>query len=54
MQKPVDLTKLTQGQLHQELLKGYEDIIAGKTKPATVVFDAIRKEHGIEKKPLNQ
>ena len=54
MQNPVDLTKLTQEQLHQELLKGYADILGGKTKPAIIVFEAIRKAYGIKKKPSNQ
>lgn len=45
--KPVDMTKLTKEQLDAELQKGYDDVLAGRTKPAKQVFDTIRKDYGL-------
>ena len=45
--KPLDMHALTQEQLDAELQKGYDDVLAGRTKPAGQVFDAIRREHGV-------
>ena len=45
--KPLDMGALTQEQLDAELQKGYDDAIAGRTKPAGMVFDAIRRDYGI-------
>ena len=42
-----DLSKLTQEQLHTELEKGYADVVAGRTKAASAVFDKIRKDYGV-------
>ena len=44
--KPVDLSALTQEQLDAELQKGYDDLLAGKTRPARQVFDEIRRDYG--------
>ena len=45
--KPVDMSALTKEQLDVELQKGYDDVAAGRTKPAVQVFDAIRKDYGL-------
>lgn len=42
-----DISQLTERQLNAELEKGYDDIAAGRAKPARDVFDSIRKDHGI-------
>lgn len=42
-----DMSQLTEHQLSAELEKGYEDIAAGRTKPAREVFDSIRKDYGV-------
>ena len=44
---PVDMRALTQEQLDSELQKGYDDAMAGRTKPANQVFDAIRRDYGV-------
>lgn len=44
--KPVDVSALTPEQLDAELQKGYDDVKAGRTKPAGQVFDAIRRDYG--------
>lgn len=43
----LDMGKLTAQQLDEELEKGYQDVLDGRTKPAGRVFDAIRKDYGI-------
>ena len=45
--RPVDMSRLTQEQLDAELQKGYDDIQAGRTKPAKQVFDSIRRDYGL-------
>lgn len=40
---------MTQTQLNEELEKGYADILAGRTRPASEVFASIRKDHGLWK-----
>lgn len=45
--KPVDMSKLTKEQLDAELQQGYDDVLAGRTKPAKQVFDSIRKDYGL-------
>ena len=45
--KVVDMGKLTAQELDQELEKGYQDVLAGRTRPANRVFDEIRKDYGI-------
>ena len=44
---PVDMRALTQEQLDAELQKGYNDAMAGRTKSAAQVFDAIRRDYGV-------
>lgn len=47
-QPPVpDINKLTEQELNTELQKGYDDMLAGRTKPASEVFASIRKDYGI-------
>ena len=46
-ERPLDLSTLSQEQLHAELEKGYADIAAGRTKPAEEVFASIRKDYGL-------
>lgn len=46
-EKPVDMSALTQEELNTVLQKGYDDVLAGRTKPANQVFDAIRRNHGV-------
>ena len=45
--KPVDMNALSQEQLNTELQKGYDDVLAGRTKPANQVFAAIRRDYGL-------
>ncbi len=45
--KIVDMSKLSPQELDTELEKGYQDILAGRTKPAGKVFEEIRKDYGI-------
>ena len=44
---PLDMSTLTEATLDEELKKGYEDMTAGRTKPAKAVFESIRKDYGI-------
>lgn len=43
----VDMSRLTPQELDEELNKGYQDVLAGRTKPANKVFEEIRKDYGI-------
>ena len=45
--QPVDISSLTEAQLHAELKKGYADIAAGRTRSAQSVFADIRKDYGV-------
>lgn len=45
--RPLDMDALTKEQLDEELQKGYDDAMAGRTKPAEQVFDAIRRDYGL-------
>lgn len=45
--RPVDVSELTEDQLHAELQKGYDDAMAGRTKPASDAFAAIRRDYGV-------
>ncbi|MDE7242535.1 MAG: type II toxin-antitoxin system RelB/DinJ family antitoxin [Oscillospiraceae bacterium] len=45
--KMVDMSKLTAQELDQELEKGYNDVLAGRTKPANAVFEQIRKDYSL-------
>jgi hypothetical protein len=43
-EKPVDMSALSEEALNAELEKGYADMKAGRTKPASEVFANIRRE----------
>lgn len=45
--RPLDMSALTEAELDAELEKGYADMLAGRTKPAKVVFDSIRRDYGL-------
>ena len=45
--QPVDISSLTESQLHAELEKGYADIAAGRTRSAQSVIADIRKDYGV-------
>ena len=45
--RPVDMTTLTEDQLRAEIQKGYEDVLAGRTKPTDQVFAEIRRDYGL-------
>lgn len=45
--RPVDVSELTEDQLHAELQKGYDDAMSGRAKPASDVFAAIRRDSGV-------
>ncbi|WP_122642121.1 type II toxin-antitoxin system RelB/DinJ family antitoxin [Luxibacter massiliensis] len=44
---PLDVSRMTEEQLHAELEKGYADMLAGRTVPAAEAFADIRKEYGV-------
>ena len=44
--RPSDVSTMTNEQLHAELEKGFADIAAGRTRPASQVFDDIRRDFG--------
>ncbi|MGF7012058.1 putative transcriptional regulator [Lachnospiraceae bacterium PF1-21] len=46
--KILDISSLTEEQLNMELEKGYADIKAGRTRPASEVFADIRKDYNLE------
>ena len=43
----VDMSKLTSQELDEELDKGWQDILAGRTIPAKQAFDELRKKYGL-------
>lgn len=43
----LDASTLTAAQLHEELEKGYGDVLAGQTLPARSAFEQIRKDYGV-------
>ncbi len=44
---PLNLADLSEEELNAELEKGYEDMKAGRTIPASKVFEEMRKDYGI-------
>lgn len=46
-ERPLDMSTLSQEQLHAELEKGYADMLAGRTRPAGEVFASIRKDYSL-------
>lgn len=45
--RPVDVEELTEAELNTELEKGYEDMLAGRTKPARQAFADIRRDYDL-------
>ncbi len=45
--RPVSVAEMTQAELDAELERGFEDMEAGRTKPARQAFADIRKDYGI-------
>lgn len=45
--KMVDMSQLTPQELDAELEEGYQDVLAGRTRPASEVFDELRRNYGI-------
>lgn len=43
----VDISRLTEEQLHDEIEKGYADAAAGRTTPAREAFDSLRRDYGL-------
>lgn len=43
----VDMSKLSPQELDEELEKGYRDALAGRSKPASKVFEELRRDYGI-------
>ena len=46
-EKVINMNNLSEEQLNTELEKGYSDIKAGHTKPASKVFEDIRKDYNL-------
>ena len=44
---PLELSTLTEDELHAELEKGYADVLAGNVLPAKEAFTSLRGELGI-------
>lgn len=42
-----DICKLSQTELNAELEKGYQDVLQGRTRPASEVFSELREEYGL-------
>ena len=45
--KPVAATSLTKEELDAEIQKGYDDMLAGNSRPAEEVFDDLRKKYNL-------
>ncbi len=45
--KPINVAELTEAELNAELEKGYEDMVAGRSKPARQVFADIHMDYNI-------
>jgi DNA-damage-inducible protein J len=45
--KPLNMSELSAEQIDAELEKGYADMLAGNTRPASEVFADIRREYGL-------
>jgi antitoxin component of RelBE/YafQ-DinJ toxin-antitoxin module len=44
---PIDMSVLSENELNAELEKGYADMKAGRTKPASKTFADIRKDYNL-------
>lgn len=45
--RPIDMSALSEEQMSIELEKGYVDIKAGRTKPASTVFEDMRRDYNL-------
>lgn len=45
--RPLDMSVLSEKQINEELEKGYTDMKAGRTKPASKTFADIRKDYNL-------
>ena len=45
--RPLDMSILSEEQINEELAKGYADMKAGRTKPASKIFEDIRKDYNL-------
>ena len=45
--RPLDISMLTEEEFHNELEKGYIDVLNGKVRPAKEAFASLRSELGI-------
>lgn len=45
--RPIDVSEISETELHAELEKGYTDMLDGRTKPARQAFADIRKDYGV-------
>jgi len=45
--KLIDMTQLSKEELDVEIQKGYDEMLAGKTRPAKQVFADIRKDYKV-------
>lgn len=43
----LDMSKMNDQELDEALDRGYQDVLAGRAKPAAEVFEAIQKEYGL-------
>ena len=46
-EKPVDISRLSEAEFHEELEKGYADMHDRRTKNAKKAFADIRKDYGL-------
>ena len=46
---PVDVSKLTEEELDEEIEKGYADVLAGRTRDAKSVFEDLYTHYGISR-----
>lgn len=44
---PVDISRISEQQINEELEKGYADMKTGNTKPAKDVFEDIRRDYNL-------
>lgn len=45
--RPIDMSALSEEQMNAELEKGYADMKAGRTKPASKTFADMRKDYNL-------
>lgn len=46
-QSPIDISKMTKEEIDEQLNKGYDDMLAGRSIPARQVFDELNEKYGI-------